>query len=207
MGHSPFTAHHSPNSRFPKGAALVASAPDMDDSAKAFLFDLLNTPSPTGFELPGQRKCAAYARQFADRVENDSYGTAGDARRQRGEAARIMPEAHVTRLASSSNSSPRKATCASTDRRLRHRHGARSAREPAGRTGAGAGIIGNTAIHLGATISPTKRRRRFTNLRRCRRIECRRSEARLGLRVGHPAVYADAAEAFGKTAIVGRAPR
>ncbi len=48
----------------------------MDKSAKAFLFDLLDTPSPTGFELPGQRKWAAYIEQFADRVESDAYGTA-----------------------------------------------------------------------------------------------------------------------------------
>ena len=47
----------------------------MDDTARTFLFDLLSTPSPTGFELAGQRKWAAFARQFAHRVENDAYGS------------------------------------------------------------------------------------------------------------------------------------
>ena len=47
----------------------------MDKDAKTFLFDLLSTPSPTGFELAGQRKWAAYVRSFSDRVENDAYGT------------------------------------------------------------------------------------------------------------------------------------
>jgi hypothetical protein len=41
----------------------------MDTAAKTFLFDLLSTPSPTGFELAGQRKWAAYVRNFSDRVE------------------------------------------------------------------------------------------------------------------------------------------
>ena len=42
----------------------------MQDAARKFLFDLLDTPSPTGFEMPGQRKWAGYVRTFADAVEN-----------------------------------------------------------------------------------------------------------------------------------------
>ena len=48
----------------------------MNETARTFLFDLLNTPSPTGFETAGQRKWAAYVRPHADAVESDSYGTA-----------------------------------------------------------------------------------------------------------------------------------
>ena len=48
----------------------------MNDSAKDFLFDLLDTPSPTGFETPGQRVWADYVRSFSDDVQADSYGTA-----------------------------------------------------------------------------------------------------------------------------------
>ena len=46
-----------------------------DDAATTFLYDLLSTPSPTGFEGPGQRKWAAYASQHSDSIENDAYGT------------------------------------------------------------------------------------------------------------------------------------
>jgi len=78
----------------------------MDDSARTFLFDLLSTPSPTGFELAGQRKWAAYVRQFAHRVENDAYGSAwatingaGAATDGAGTAARrIMFEAHADEI-------------------------------------------------------------------------------------------------------------
>ncbi len=71
----------------------------LDADTKAFLLDYLNTPSPTGFEWRGQKKWADYARQFADRVENDAYGTAwatleGSAKKPR----RIMLEAHADEI-------------------------------------------------------------------------------------------------------------
>ena len=39
-----------------------------------FLRELMNTPTPSGFETPGQRVWATYARGFADEVSNDAYG-------------------------------------------------------------------------------------------------------------------------------------
>jgi len=48
----------------------------MNDAAKDFLFDLLDTPSPTGFETPGQRVWADYVRPHADSLDVDAYGTA-----------------------------------------------------------------------------------------------------------------------------------
>ena len=47
----------------------------MENIEKGFLFELLNTPSPTGFESGGQRVWADYVRPFVDKVENDHYGT------------------------------------------------------------------------------------------------------------------------------------
>ena len=67
------------------------------------------------------------------------------------------------------------------------------------------GIIGNTAIHL---RRDSARRRKSAEDSRplCGRGRVQREEVlKLGLRVGHPAVYADAAEEFGKDRIVGRA--
>lgn len=41
-----------------------------------FLRSLMNTPTPSGFEAPGQRLWCQYARQFADDVQTDVYGNA-----------------------------------------------------------------------------------------------------------------------------------
>jgi putative aminopeptidase FrvX len=46
----------------------------MLDDSYDFLKKLLETPSPSGFETQGQNVWAAYARQFADKIESDSYG-------------------------------------------------------------------------------------------------------------------------------------
>ena len=48
----------------------------MDDTRRAFLDDLLATPSPSGFETAAQRVWADYVRGFADRVDTDAYGNA-----------------------------------------------------------------------------------------------------------------------------------
>ncbi|WP_144903296.1 M20/M25/M40 family metallo-hydrolase [Halobellus captivus] len=48
----------------------------MDDDRRAFLTDLLTTPSPSGFEAVGQRVWLEYVRQFADDVWTDAYGNA-----------------------------------------------------------------------------------------------------------------------------------
>jgi putative aminopeptidase FrvX len=46
----------------------------MRDLSFDFLKQLLETPSPAGFEVRGQRLWAAYAGNFADAIESDSYG-------------------------------------------------------------------------------------------------------------------------------------
>lgn len=48
----------------------------MDETQRAFLDDLLETPSPSGFETRGQRVWLDYVREFADEVHTDDYGNA-----------------------------------------------------------------------------------------------------------------------------------
>lgn len=48
----------------------------MDDQRRAFLDELLETPSPSGFETRGQRVWVDYVQQFADEVTVDEYGNA-----------------------------------------------------------------------------------------------------------------------------------
>jgi putative aminopeptidase FrvX len=178
----------------------------MDDSALAFLFDLLNTPSPTGFEIPGQRKWAAYARQFADQVDNDAYGTAwATLASQRDGARRIMLEAHadeigyivkhitkdgflrIDRIGGSDTANAR-------GRRI----------QILGTHGPVRGLIGNTAIHLRKDAQDEKAPKiheLYVDIGASSEAEVREA----GIRVGHPAVYIDQAELFGKSRLVGRA--
>lgn len=46
----------------------------MRDESFAFLKQLLETPSPSGFETKGQRVWADYVGDFAEKVESDAYG-------------------------------------------------------------------------------------------------------------------------------------
>ena len=178
----------------------------MDSKAKAFLFDLLNTPSPTGFELPGQRKWAGYVRDFADRVENDTYGTAwatidGRAKTPR----RVMIEAHADEIGYIVKHISKEGwlridriggsdTATARGRRL----------DILGDKGPVRGILGNTAIHLRKDDKDEKIPK-IHELYVDVGASDAKDVAKLGIRVGHPAVYADAAEDFGKHRIVGRA--
>ncbi len=179
----------------------------MDKAAKIFLFELLRTPSPTGFESAGQRVWADYVRQYADRVENDAYGTAwatieGVAKKPR----RIMIEAHadeigfivkhitkegwlrVDRIGGSDTATAR-------GRRL----------DILGDKGVVRGIIGNTAIHLRKDNLHDEKAPKIHELYVDVGASSDTEAKKLGLRVGHPAVYADSAEEFGHGRVVGRA--
>jgi putative aminopeptidase FrvX len=179
----------------------------MDKPTKDFLFNLLSTPSPAGFELPGQRVWAEYARQFSDSVENDAYGTAwatlkGTSKKPR----RVMIEAHadeigfiikqitkegwirVDRIGGSDWATAR-------GRRL----------DFIGEKGTVRGIIGNTAIHLRKDSLNDEKAPKIHELYVDVGASSDKEVKKLGLRVGHPAVYCDAPEEFGDGRVVGRA--
>ncbi len=48
----------------------------MEENRRTFLKTLLTTPSPSGFEVPGQRVWVDYVSEFADEVRTDEYGNA-----------------------------------------------------------------------------------------------------------------------------------
>jgi putative aminopeptidase FrvX len=179
----------------------------MDKAAHSFLFELLRTPSPTGFEAAGQRVWTKYVRQYADRVEHDAYGTAwatieGAAKKPR----RVMIEAHadeigfivkhitkegwlrVDRIGGSDTATAR-------GRRL----------DILGDKGVVRGIIGNTAIHLRKDHLHDEKAPKIHDLYVDVGASSDTEVKKMGLRVGHPAVYADAAEDFGEGRVVGRA--
>lgn len=177
-----------------------------DPAATDFLYELLNTPSPTGFEVRGQRVWAKRCREFADSVESDAYGNAwATVKGADSDAPRIMIEAHadeigfivkyindegflhVDRIGGSDWANAR-------GRRLTF----------FGDSGEVLGIIGNTAIHIRDRKDGEKApevHELFVDIGASSAAEV----AEMGIRVGHPAVYADGAVPFGKNRIVGRA--
>ena len=175
----------------------------------AFLFDLLNTPSPTGFELAGQRKWAAYVRAHADRVENDAYGTAWatlEGRGAQGTPKRIMLEAHADEIGFVVKQITKEGflridriggsdTATARGRRL----------QILGDKGEVRGIIGNTAIHLRKDSLGDEKAPKVHELYVDVGAANPEEVAALGLRVGHPAVYADLAEKLGSHYVVSRA--
>lgn len=178
----------------------------MEAKATAFLFDLLDTPSPTGFELKGQRTWAGYVKPAVDRVEIDTYGTTwatltgmlGD------QAPKVMLEAHADEIGFMVSHITDEGflyvnPIGGSDKAI-----ARGKRvRILGDNGEVVGVIGNTAIHL-------RRRDKdevpdwhdlFIDIgaQNAKEVEER------GIRVGHPAVYAEAAISLTESRIIGRA--
>ena len=177
----------------------------MDDNAKSFLINLLNTASPTGFELPGLRKWAAYVKPFADRVENDAYGTAWATLQAPEGGKRIMLEAHADEIGYIVKQITKEGflridriggsdTATARGRRL----------QILGDKGPVRGLIGNTAIHLRKDVHDEKAPK-IHELYVDVGASSPEDVKALGLRVGHPAVYSDTAEELGQHYLVSRA--
>ncbi len=178
----------------------------MKKSDKKFLFDLLNTPSPSGFEVDGQRKWAGYVRDFVDTVENDHYGNTwgvieGSAK---DKGPRLMLEAHADEIGFmisyiGDDGFIRVNRIGGSDRALVR---ARTIRL-LGDKGEVAGIIGNTAIHLRESSDDKipKWEDVFVDVGAASKDEV----LAMGLRVGHPAIFAESVQEVGKKRLAGRA--
>lgn len=170
-----------------------------------FLIDLLSTPSPTGFEIRGQRKWVNYVRPFADEVENDAYGSAwATIRGTNAKAPVIMLEAHadeigymvkhiskdgflfVDRVGGSDVATAR-------GRRV----------DILGDKGTVRGVIGNIAIHIRDREDEKvpKVHELWVDIGATTEAEVKKA----GIRVGHPLIYADSVETLGKNRLMGRA--
>lgn len=176
----------------------------MDKSAKTFLHELLSTPSPTGFEIEGQRVWAKYVSAFSDRVESDAYGSAWAVIEGKS-PLKLMIEAHadeigfmvkhitaegfvhVDRIGGSDYATAR-------GRKIIFQ----------GDKGPVTGIIGNTAIHIRDRTGGEKAPE-IHELYVDVGADSAKGVAQLGLRVGNPAVYAVSVEEFGEGRLCGRA--
>src|SRR5690242_16386835 len=74
----------------------------MRDESLEFLKNLVNTPSPTGHEVRGQRVWMNYAKQFADETYWDAYGNCV-AVLNKGGSPRLMLAAHADEIAMAVN--------------------------------------------------------------------------------------------------------
>ena len=176
----------------------------MDKSAKDFLFRLLQTPSPTGFEIEGQRVWAGYVKEYCDRVENDAYGSAW-ATLEGKSPLKVMIEAHADEIGFMVKHITAEGFI-HLDRIGGSDYATARGRKVIfqGDEGPVKGIIGNTAIHIrdrtGGEKAPEVHEL-YVDVG----ADSAKDVAKLGLRVGHPAVYADTVEEFGDGRISGRA--
>jgi endoglucanase len=179
----------------------------MDTADRDFLLELLRTPSPSGFEMPGQRVWAGYAGRYADAVEVDAYGNTWATLAGRKEGGpRIMLEAHADEIGYIV-----KHVTAEGFLRIDRIGGSDTATARGrkvliyGDKGAVPGIIGNTAIHLRKDSLGDEKAPKISELYVDVGADSAKAVSKLGIRVGHPAVYSDGAEFFGENRLVGRA--
>jgi endoglucanase len=177
----------------------------MKTEDQEFLIDLLQTPSPTGFEMPGQRIWSSFLKPIADEVTCDSYGSTWAVLRGKSKRT-IMLEAHadeigymikhiddqgflrLDRVGGSDAATAR-------GRRLRI----------LGDKGEVTGVIGNTAIHLRRDNLNSEKVPAVHELWVDVGCSSAKEVAELGLRVGHVAVYFDGPFELAHSRIVGRA--
>lgn len=177
----------------------------MTKTERDFLFKLLETPSPTGWEMPGQRVWADYTGKFTDSVECDAYGSTWATLKGTGKNV-LMLESHadeigyivkhvtkdgfirVDRLGGSDAATAR-------GRRIRI----------FGDKGEVTGIIGNTAIHLRRDSLGNEKAPKVNDLWVDVGASSKDEVTALGIRVGHPAVYLEGPMELNKDLLVSRA--
>ena len=177
----------------------------MTKKDRDFLFKLLETPSPTGWEMPGQRVWAQYVENFADDVQCDTYGSTWAT--VKGSSKNIlMLEAHADEIGFIIKHIEK-------DGFLRlDRVGGSDVATARGRRlqilgdkGTVSGIIGNTAIHLRRDSLASEKAPQTHELWVDVGASNPAEVAALGLRVGHPAVYTDGPMELGKDLLISRA--
>ena len=177
----------------------------MTKDDREFLFKLLGTPSPTGFEMPGQRVWADYVRPLASEVACDAYGSTW-ARLEGKSKRQVMLAAHADEIGFMVKTIQQDGfiridriggsdTATARGRRLIFQ----------GDKGPVHGIIGNTAIHLRRDSPGDEKTPQVHELWVDVGASNAKEVAAMGLRVGHPAVYEDGPMELAHKRLVGRA--
>jgi putative aminopeptidase FrvX len=185
---------------------LISQTPSsfMNTKAKEFLFTLLNTPSPAGFESEGQKVWMNYVGSFADSLENDAYGNAWATLNGNGSAARVMLEAHADEIGFMIQNITEDGFLYVTRIGGSDRAIARGKRlKILGDKGPVIAVIGNTAIHI--RDKENDKIPEVHELHLDIGANSREEVEGRGIRVGHPAIYADTAEELLHGRMIGRA--
>jgi len=161
----------------------------MTDDATSFLFELLDTPSPTGFETPGQRVWTDFVDAYADDVDTDAYGTAwATLAGTDPDGPRLLLDAHVDEIGFmvrhvTDDGFLHVNRIGGSDRAI-----ARGLRvRVLGDDGPVIGVVGNTAIHIRDTKNETvpDTHELFVDIG----AEDKDEVHDRGIRVGHPMVF------------------
>lgn len=177
----------------------------MTDTDRKFLYKLLETPSPTGFEMPGQRVWAEYLKPYANKVECDAYGSTWATLKGKSDKV-VMLESHADEIGYivkqiTENGFLRldrvggSDTATARGRKLR-------VLTPKGDV---IGLIGNTAIHLRKDSLGTEKAPKIYELWVDVGASSPDEVKELGIRVGLPAVYCDTPFELSNGNIVSRA--
>jgi len=177
----------------------------MKKADKVFLFELLETPSPTGFEMPGQQIWAKHLKPIATKIECDAYGSTWATLEGKSKKT-IMLEAHADEIGYIIKHIDDKGF-------LRiDRVGGSDAATGRGRRvhilgdkGVVSGIIGNTAIHLRRDELGAEKAPAVHDLWVDVGASNSKEVAEMGLRVGHPMVYQDGPAELAHKRLISRA--
>ncbi len=177
----------------------------MKKADKKFLFNLLDTPSPTGFEMPGQNLWATHLKGVASSVECDAYGSTWATLSGKSKKI-VMLEAHADEIGYIIKHIDDKGF-------LRiDRVGGSDAATARGRRvhilgdkGTISGIIGNTAIHLRRDSLSSEKAPAVHNLWVDVGASSAKEVAAMGLRVGHPLVNQDGPAELAHRRLISRA--
>ncbi|MES2440907.1 MAG: M42 family metallopeptidase [Verrucomicrobiota bacterium] len=177
----------------------------MKKEDREFLFHLLETPSPTGFEMRGQQVWADWIKGYAPDVTCDAYGSTWAT--LPGKSDRIvMLESHADEIGYIIKHIDDKGFL-----RL-DRIGGSDAATARGRRltflgdkGFVTGIIGNTAIHLRRDDLGHEKAPSVHDLWVDVGASSAAEVTELGLRVGHPAIYQDGPLEMAHKRLIGRA--
>ncbi len=177
----------------------------MKKEDQEFLYRLLETPSPTGFEMPGQKVWADWIQHHAATVECDAYGSTWATLPGKSEKI-VMLAAHADEIGYMIKYIDDQGFL-----RL-DRVGGSDAATARGRRisifgekGPVSGIIGNTAIHLRHGEKDSEKSPAVHELWVDVGASNASEVAKLGIRVGHPAVYQDGPMELANRRIVSRA--
>lgn len=177
----------------------------MKKDDRDFLYSLLESRSPTGFEMPGQKVWADWIREHSDSVECDAYGSTWATLAGKSDHI-LMLAAHADEIGYMIKHIDEKGFLrldrvgGSDDATARGRRIA-----ILGDKGLVSGIIGNTAIHLRRDTIGSEKVPAVHDLWVDVGAGNAADVAKLGIRVGHPAVYQDGPMELANQCIVGRA--